>query len=490
MTRLSRQLLKSIFGITLLTTALSNLTPAQTSAGTVTGQVLDSTNAVVAGATVRVINTATNDVRVIATNSEGIYSLPSLPPGQYRIVVEKEGFSKSEVGSVTVNTAQVTTANILLQVGRTSETVTITAEAELLSKDSAAVSATVENKLLTEMPFPERSALGAILLSPGVQGDPQYPGGIQSENPGPFTQPVAPGASISINGARNGASSILVDGSDISLASYPRTGVTFSGDTVREMTVQTLGIPAQYGRTAGGVINQATKGGTNSFHGGVFWQHTDPGLQAWRHGTHQAGVPPQFRQNLFSGVIGGPVWLPKKVFGPAGMDGRNRSFFHATFEPARLSDQLFSFRTRIPTAKELAGDLSEGFDALSQCCLATLQNQGVEAALAQLRGLYAQGRAPQLYYQFDRNAQGLPFGNRYNSPTQHLETVSAQRREALAAIARRFYQRAQSPELLLQPEQRPRPVDRQFQPQLPDQSEHRAVQQQRRLRPSRSEQHQ
>lgn len=399
---------------------LSAMVIAQTSTGTITGQVLDSTGAVVPGAVVRLINSATNDQRTITTNSEGLYSLPSLPPGLYKVVVEKDGFSKAEVNAITVNTAQVTTTNVTLQVGRTSETVTISAETELLTRDSAAVSTTVENKLLTEMPFPERSALGAIFLSPGVQGDPQYPGGLQSENPGPFTQPVAPGSTISINGARNGASSILVDGSDISLASYPRTGVTFSGDTVREMTVQVLGIPAQYGRTAGGVINQATKGGTNDYHGGLFWQHTDPGLQAWRHGTHQAGVPPQFRQNLFSGIIGGPIWLPKAIFGPAAVDGRNRSFFHVTIEPARLADQLFSFRARIPTAKELSGDMSESYDVLSQCCLATLQNQGVEAALAQLRGLYAQGRAPQLFYQFDRNAQGLPFGNRYNSPTQYV----------------------------------------------------------------------
>lgn len=396
------------------------LTFAQTSTGTITGQVLDATGAVVPGARVRVTNAATNDERAVVTNSEGIYSLPSLPPGQYKLLVEKTGFAKTEVPEVIVNTAQVTTTNLSLQIGTATETVTISAETELLTKDSAAVSTTIENKLLTDMPFPERSALGAIFLSPGVQGDPQYPGGLQSENPGPFTQPVAPGASISVNGARNGASSILVDGSDISLASYPRTGVTFSGDTVREMTVQTLGIPAQYGRTAGGVINQATKGGTNDFHGGLFWQHTDPGLQAWRHGTHQAGVPPQFRQNLFSGIIGGPVWLPKKVFGPLGFDGRNRSFFHVTVEPARLADELFSFRARIPTARELAGDLRESYDVLSQCCLATLQNQGAEAALAQLRGLYAQGRAPQLYYQFDRDSQGLPLGNRYSSPAQYV----------------------------------------------------------------------
>src|SRR5262245_14990814 len=82
MTQPSRQLFRSIFWITLLTIAMSSLALAQTSAGTITGQVLDSTNAAVAGATVRIVNTATNDVRVIATNSEGICSLPSLPPGQ------------------------------------------------------------------------------------------------------------------------------------------------------------------------------------------------------------------------------------------------------------------------------------------------------------------------------------------------------------------------------------------------------------------------
>jgi hypothetical protein len=380
---------------------------AQTNTGTITGRIFDSAKALLPGAKVTITNLDTNVATVVNATDQGNYSAAGLLPGRYRVTVEKEGFSKAVVEAVEVFTASVTTADITMQIGSVTESITVREEAPLLSADSAAVNTTVENQLIQEIPFPERSSLGAVMLSAGIQGDPQYPGGIQSENAGIYTPPLAPGGSIAIGGGRPGSGSILVDGSDISLASYPRTGVTFSGNTVSQMSVQANGIPAQYGRTSGGVINQTTKGGTNQLHGSASWQHTDPGLQAWKHGTHQAGVPPMFKQNMFGASIGGPVVLPKAY------NGRNRTFFYATVEPSRLSDLVYTGLGRIPTPDELKGDLAYGWDVLNRCCNATLRSKGVEAAMAELRGLYASGSAPQLYYQYDRNADGFPIGDRY-----------------------------------------------------------------------------
>lgn len=386
---------------------------AQTNTGSITGRIYDAAKGSIPAARVTITNLATNTQAIVTASEDGNYSAASLLPGRYKVTVEKEGFSRGLVESVDVFTATISTVDVVLQVGNVAESVTVSAEAPLLSRDSSAISTTIENKLLSDIPFPERSALGAIMLSAGIQGDPQYPGGIQSENAGIYTPPLAPGGSISMGGGRPGSGSILVDGSDISLPSYPRTGVTFSGDTVQEMTVHVNGVPAQYGRTGGGIINQTTKGGTNSLHGSANWQHTDPGLMAWTHGTHQGGVPPQRRQNLWGGTLGGPVVLPKIY------NGKDRSFFYVSFEPGRLADVVYTGAGRLPTPAELQGDLSYGWDVLNRCCMATLRAQGVEAAVNQLRGLYSAGQAPQLYHQFDTNSEGFPVGSRYTNVAQY-----------------------------------------------------------------------
>jgi hypothetical protein len=431
--------MKQIAQALLILLFLSAATLAQTNTGTITGEVYDATKAVVAGARVRVVNQATSITQETATNSAGVFSLPSLQPGLYRVTVEATGFKSALLDRVEVLTASTASLTINLEIGQTTETVQITANTVSLIQDSAALSTTIENKLLTDIPFPERSALGAIMISAGVTGDPQYQGGIQSEAPGIFTQEVAPGGGTQMGGGRPGSGSILVDGSDVSLSSISRTGVTFSGDTVQEVTVQVNGVPAQYGRTGGGIINQSTKGGSSEFHGGLFWQHTDPGLQAWTHGTHEIDRGPQKRQNYYSGFVGGPVYLPKKVFGPLGFEDKKRTFFYVSVEPSRLFDQFFT-PGRTLTPKDLAGDLNDTFDLIDQGILAS---QGLEAALAAPR----RGR---LYYQFPTNAQGFPVGNQYNSVAQYVpipnNNLSAQlARNPLAQAIFKLFPTPQNP---------------------------------------------
>ncbi|MFN8000258.1 MAG: carboxypeptidase regulatory-like domain-containing protein [Acidobacteriota bacterium] len=397
--------------------AFTLLAQAQTNTGTLTGEVNDTNKAVVSGARVRATNLATNITLEVTTSGAGVFSVASLQPGTYRVTVEAAGFKTAVIEPVEVLTASTASIKIALEIGQTTETVQVVAESALLSQDSAAVSTTIENELIKELPFPERSALGAVMISAGVTGDPQYPGGVQSEVPGLFLNFAIPGGATQMGGGRPGTGSVLVDGSDNSLASLGRTGVTFSGDTIKEVTVQVTGVPAQYGRTGGGIINQSSKGGGSDFHGGLFWQHTDPGMQAWTHGTHEINRGPQKRQNYYSGFVGGPISLPKKFFGPLAYneDGK-KSFFFVSVEPSRYLDQFYT-ANRVLTPKELTGDLSESLELINQCCAATLQAQGVEAALAQLRGLYAQGRGPQLYYQFPTNANGFPLGAQYANNT-------------------------------------------------------------------------
>ena len=121
------------------------------------------------GAAITVTNLETGAVSRTVASESGNYSVAGLVPGRYRVVVEKQGFVKTVVEPVDVFVANVTTAGVTLQVGSVSETVTVTEETPMLASDSAAVNTTVESKLLGELPFAERSSLGAVLLLSGCQ---------------------------------------------------------------------------------------------------------------------------------------------------------------------------------------------------------------------------------------------------------------------------------------------------------------------------------
>ena len=366
--RIACGLLASVAAVLLLSTPSG----AQTNTGTVTGRVFDSSTAVVPGAAVVLTNVATNVPRDTISNEAGVYVFSSVPPGGYRLSIELSGFKTGVVESVEVLTAQTTTVDVTLEVGAGAETVTVSAETPLLARDSSAVATTVESALVQSLPFVETSALGAVMIAPGVTGDPQYQGGVQSEVPGVFTQPVMPGGSLSMGGGRPGSGSILVDGSDISLAGYPRPGVTLSGETLQEVTVQVNGVSAQYGRTGGGIVNQTSRSGGNQFHGSVGWRFTRPSLQSWTHGqadvaaAAQPGSPagkPNKSYDFYNVTAGGPVKIPKLY------DGRDRTFFFVTVEPSRFSQPSFWTEARIPTPDELAGRLNNSFELVNQTIL-------------------------------------------------------------------------------------------------------------------------
>jgi len=374
-------------GVFLLATSLF----AQSTSGTITGLVSDSSGSVVVGATIEAREVVSNRVIKTETSQMGSYTLPGLAPGLYALKVSFSGFKTAELSDVEVRVAQTTTQNVTLQLGQITESVSVTGEAPLISPSSAAVTTTVQNRILQELPFQDRSALSAVLLTPGSQGDPQYNGGVQSEMPGIYTQAVVPGSTITVGGGRPGSGSILVDGSDVTSAGNPRAVITFSQDTVQEVSIQANGIPAQYGRTTAGIINQATKSGGNELHGTGTWAHTEPYLQTRFLGS---AFDPTARYNAYTGAIGGPVVIPKLY------DGRNKTFFWATGEPQRQNLRIGASRARLPTADELAGKFNNIYDFLDP----TLRATNIEAAIA------SPIRINSLRYHYNLNDQGFPVG--------------------------------------------------------------------------------
>lgn len=364
---------------------------AQSALGTITGMITDPSGAAVVGAKVEVQNEATAARVETVTGELGRYVAASLPPGLYTVAASLTGFKTAVSRGVQVQAATVTTRNISMELGEVAESVSVTAETPLVRPDTAAVATNVGNQAMQDLPFVDRSMMQVVLLTPGAQGDPQYNGGVQSELPGIFTQPVTPGASISVSGGRPGSASVLVDGSDVTSAGYARAVMTFSGDQVQEVTVMANGVPAQYGRTTSAVINQATKSGGNQWRGNASWMHLNPFLQTRALG---AAFNPSNRYHAFAAAIGGPVVIPKVY------DGRNKTFFWATGEPQRQKLFFGATRTRLPTAEELRGNFSNSWDFLDP----VLRQQNVDAAIA------SPVRTNQLRWHYARNAQGFPVG--------------------------------------------------------------------------------
>lgn len=363
---------------------------AQTAQGAISGAVKDGSGAAIQNAEVEVINTATNVHEVTKTNDAGAFNVLSLNPGNYDISVTKNGFKKSVTNGVTVSAAQLSTVNVTLDVGSAEQTITVVAEEALLTKDESNVTTTVDHAIVEELPYPERSSLEATLLVPGVNGDPLQPGGIATENPGAYTGYVTPGASIGIGGAPPGTSSVLVDGSDVTQASYARTGVNLSGKLVQETTVVVTGLSAKYGRTSSGVIVQSSAAGTDGYHGAITYRHTDPYFNAYPDG---ATAPNALHQNFYGFYVGGPIRIPKIY------NGQSRSFFFVGAEPARMRN-VYGFRGIFQTPAELKGYLHNSLTLLNS---SILKSQGYAAALAA-------PRIGPIDYQTPVNANGFPNG--------------------------------------------------------------------------------
>ena len=374
--------------VVVLASAVS--TSAQTGQGAIGGSVRDKSGAFLADAEVDIVSETTGVHQTTVTNQSGLFQVQALNPGLYTVVVQDKGFERVTTRSVNVSGVGTTPLDIVLFAGAFTESVTVNADADLLTKTESNVTTTVDHAIVQNLPYPERSSLEAALLVPGVEGDPLQPGGISTENPGAYTSYVTPGAGIVIGGTPPGTSSIVVDGSDVTQPSLARTGVNLSGREVQETTVITTGLSAKYGRTGGGVIVQSSMAGTSQYHGAITYSHTDPYFNAFPDG---GTIPSALHENYYGLYVGGPVWIPRIY------PHKDRTFFYVGVEPARLQN-TFGFRGIFPTPDELAGHLQNSLTLLNQ---SILKSSGYAAALAA-------PRIGSINYQSTVDANGFPNG--------------------------------------------------------------------------------
>ncbi len=306
---------------------------AQPLAGVVAGVVKDSDGKPLSRASVLLVQSETGRQRTATTDSEGEFTIASLPPGEYRIEAGMEGRQK-QVRNFTLPLDQELRIEIRLLPGRHSETVEVSAVLEPLRAQSSALGGLVDNRAITSLPLDGRDFFELGLLLPGVVPPAQGSAGS-----------VRGAFAVNVNGSREDSNNFLLDGVFNGDPKLNGPALTPPVDAVREFEVAAGAYAAPFGRNSGGQFNVAIKSGGNQFHGAAYEFFRNRVTDA-RNFFAPAGEPsPQYLRNQFGASAGGPAI-------------RNRTFFFGDYEGRRLREGVTQV-TNVPTALERKGDFSK-----------------------------------------------------------------------------------------------------------------------------------
>jgi hypothetical protein len=261
---------------------------AQVAAGEITGIVKDQAGAAVAGATVTVTDVNTNLQRIVVSSGEGVYTAPSLAPGDYRVDVELTGFKAARRVGIHLSTGEKARIDFDLAVGSVREQVTVTADAPILRAETASLGMVVAHEQVVQLPLNGRSFILLAGLAPGVA--------LPANSPLPR-----------INGGRPRTNEYLFDGISV-LQPEPGQVAFFPViDAIQEFKIESNSPPAEFGRFNGGVINLTTRAGANAVHGAGFEFFRNEALNARNFFQSTNPVKPDYRRNQFGGLLGGPL---------------------------------------------------------------------------------------------------------------------------------------------------------------------------------------
>ena len=285
---------------------------AQATTGSIYGRITDASQAVVRGADVAAENERTGISYRGSSDNLGNFSVFGLPPGPYTVVVKKEGFETSKTNNVRIEIDQKQLLNFELKVGTTATEVTVTAAPSMLQTQSVETGTVVHSQDVLDLPLLGRNFLELASLAPGVTSG---SGGINTFN-------------FAINGGREYANSIQIDGVESTTNRTQDVTVQPSVDSVEEFKVSTSAYAAEFGRSAGGVISVQTRGGTNSFHGTAYEFFRPNFLAAPSYVFPGATrVPSNLKQHNYGGTLGGPIF-------------KDKTFFFASYEGIKKNQSL------------------------------------------------------------------------------------------------------------------------------------------------------
>ncbi len=317
---------------------------AQGNTAQLTGAVTDATGASVPGAKVEVEQEGTGARRAGLTNSLGFYAIPQLPPAAYRVVVRQQGFRSVTRTGIRLAVGEVARVDIVLEVGQVSESVEVSADATHVDTQTSALGAVVDERRIRELPLNGRDATQLIGLLPGIVGTTDTSGLRQGGSGRGIVQP-----GYASNGARSNMISYNLDGAGHN-DTYTNVSLAMPNpDALQEFSVQTNNFSAEFGRSAGAVVNAVTKSGTNALHGSLFQFLRNNAVNAR---NFFASTDDGLKRNQFGGALGGPVYLPKIY------NGRNRTFFFASHQETRQRQRPAGLSTVVPTMAQRNGDFS------------------------------------------------------------------------------------------------------------------------------------
>jgi hypothetical protein len=306
---MSKFSLPEVFSMRLRFVALIVLTcasaVAQTSFGSIVGEVQDASGAQIPAANVTVTNTGTSDRLQGATGANGQYQFVNLNPGVYKVEIEKPGFKRLVRDGVEVRVQNSVRVDATLEVGEQGQTVEVTAEAPLLQTENASMGQVVEGRAVADMPLNGRDVYNLIGLAAGVV--PQ--GGAMG------TGSLFAWANFQIAGGLPNQGKFIIDGAPVNGGYINNTAFAPVQDFIQEFQVQSTNLSPEFGGTLNGVVNLVTKGGSNQFHGTAFEYLRNRVLNANNFFSNKAGLAtPAFTQNQFGGDVGGPAIRNKRFF--------------------------------------------------------------------------------------------------------------------------------------------------------------------------------
>jgi Carboxypeptidase regulatory-like domain len=327
---------------------------AQSDRGTISGTVTDPSSAAVAGAKVEAKNLDNGVTYNATTTDAGGFAIPSMPSGKYTVAVSATGFKTANQTGVEVLLGQTVKVDVALQIGQTSESVTVTADAELLKTNNAEQSMNVSGNKVNDLPINFggggsagggiRNWLSFTYLAPGVAGT---------------------SANSQVNGlptGSNGSFKVYLEGQDSTSnndTAWTATVAAASVEAITEFAVQSSNFSAEFGQVGGALYNFTTKSGTNQYHGSAYEEWANEALDARHPFNH---LLDRDRKNDYGFTIGGPVRIPKIY------NGKNHTFFFFNLEMFANNQASNAQTGTVPTAANRTGDFSCALFATSTNC--------------------------------------------------------------------------------------------------------------------------
>ncbi len=322
------------------------LAVAQVDTGSISGTIKDSSGAVVPGARVTLTNEDTGQVNVQTSGGAGEYTFSPVKIGHYAISAELKGFERVQHTHVIVNVQQRVVVDFELPPGQATETVTVNAEPPALQTQDASVGQVINERAINNLPLNGRNFTFLAQLSAGVTQDQQD------------TRGLGASGSFSANGSRPAQNNYLLDGIDnnanlVDFLNGTAYAVRPPVDAIQEFKIQTNDYSAEFGRSAGAILNATIKSGTNQYHGTAWEFLRNDKLDAANFFENSGGLSKgEFRQNQFGASIGGPI-------------RRDKLFFFGDYEGTRIRQALPSINT-VPTALERASGYTNLSELLTQ----------------------------------------------------------------------------------------------------------------------------